>query len=210
MRLAGPAAQRALELALQTTLLAVAIAIILALVTALVGPLLIDWGSYRPFFESEASRLIGLPVSVKGEIDARLLPSPQLTLHDIEIGGTGADKARARALDIELALGPLLRGEWRANELRLTGPQVQLTLDTSGHLVAASPAIGFRPDALSIDRLSIVDGKIALTDTAGTTPMTPRSRSTSMSIRAIGPSTWRPRARSRSRPARRASKASSS
>ena len=52
-----------LELALQTTLLGLAIAIILALVAALVGPLLIDWGSHRALFETEASRLIGVPSS---------------------------------------------------------------------------------------------------------------------------------------------------
>ena len=75
-----------LELALQTTLLGLAIAIILALVAALVGPLLIDWGGYRSVFEAEASHLIGVDVRVTGAIDARLLPSPQLMLHDIEIG----------------------------------------------------------------------------------------------------------------------------
>ena len=89
---------------MQTTLLTAAIALILALVAALVGPLLVDWGTYRPLFEAQASRLVGLPVVVKGRIDARLLPSPQLTLHDIEIGG---ETIRARSLDIELALGSL-------------------------------------------------------------------------------------------------------
>ena len=79
---------------MQTTLLTAAIALILALVAALVGPLLVDWGTYRPLFEAQASRLVGLPVVVKGRIDARLLPSPQLTLHDIEIGG---ETIRARA-----------------------------------------------------------------------------------------------------------------
>jgi AsmA-like protein len=151
---------------LQTTLLGLAIAIILALVAALVGPLLIDWGSYRSAFETEATRLIGLDVRVTGVIDARLLPSPQLTLHDIEIGSAAQDKVRARALGIELALGPLLRGEWRATEMHLTGPQLNLGLDAAGHLRAPDLAIGFDPDALSIDRLSIEDGTVTLTSAA--------------------------------------------
>ena len=99
---------------MQNTLLGLAIAIILALVAALVGPLLIDWGSYRSLFEAEASRLIGVEVRVTGAIEARLLPTPSLTLHDIEIGGGGDDKIRARLLGIEFALGPLMRGEWQA------------------------------------------------------------------------------------------------
>ena len=76
----------ALELALQTTLLGLGIAVILALLAALAGPLLVDWGAHRSLFEAEASRLIGADVRVTGAIDARLLPSPRLTLHEIEIG----------------------------------------------------------------------------------------------------------------------------
>ena len=149
---------------MQTTLLGLAIAIILALVAALVGPLLVDWGSYRSVFEREATRLVGLDVRVTGAIDGRLLPSPQLRLHDIEIGRARDDKVRARSLDIEFALGPLLRGEWRASELHLVGPQLNLGLDASGRLQAPNLAIGFDPDALSIDRLSIEDGKVTLSD----------------------------------------------
>ena len=98
------------EFALQTTLLGLAIAIILALVAALVGPLLLDWGSHRTLFEAEASRLIGVNVRVMGGIDARLLPSPRLTLHDIQIGD-GSETIRARSLGVEFALGSLMRGE---------------------------------------------------------------------------------------------------
>ena len=151
---------------MQTTLLALAIAIILALLTALVGPLLIDWGGQRSLFESEASRLIGVDVRVTGEIDARLLPSPRLTLHTIEIGNSGAEKIRARALGIEFALGPLMRGEWRATELHLAGPQIKLGLDAAGRVQAPNIAVGFNPDGLTIDRLSIENGKVTLNDAA--------------------------------------------
>jgi large subunit ribosomal protein L24 len=156
----------ALEHALQNTLLALAIAIILALVTALVGPLLIDWGGHRTLFETEASRLVGLDVRVNGEIEARLLPTPSLTLHDIEIGSHSEDKIKARTLGFEFALGPLMRGEWRAAEIHLVGPQLNLGLDTSGHVLAPKLAIKFSPDTLSIDRLSIEGGQVTLTDAA--------------------------------------------
>jgi len=156
---------------LQTTLLGLAIAIILALVAALVGPLLIDWDSHRSLFEAEASRIIGVNVRVTGAIDARLLPSPQLTLHDIEIGG-GAETIRARSLGVEFALGPLMRGEWRAAEMRLAGPQVSLGLDTSGHARAPNLAVAFKLGELSVDRLSIEDGTLTLTDAASGTNLT--------------------------------------
>lgn len=151
---------------MQTTLLGLAIAIILALLAALVGPLLIDWSGYRSIFEVEASHLIGVEVRVAGGIDARLLPSPRLVLHDIEIGRTGADAIRARSLGVEFALGPLMRGEWRATELHLAGPQIGIGLDASGQVRAPNIAVAFNPDALAVERLSIEDGKVTLTDAA--------------------------------------------
>jgi large subunit ribosomal protein L24 len=151
---------------LQNTLLGLAIAIILALVAALVGPLLIDWGGHRTLFETEASRLIGLEVRVNGAIEARLLPTPSLTLHDIEIGSHSEDKIKAHALGFEFALGPLMRGEWRAAEMHLSGPQLSAGLDASGHVLAPNLAIKFSPDTLSIDRLSIEDGQVTLSDAA--------------------------------------------
>lgn len=152
---------------MQTTLLGVAIAIIVALVTALTAPFFIDWSGYRSLFETEASRLVGVNVNVKGEIDARLLPSPRITLHNIEIGDAGAaDKIHARELDIEFALAPVMRGEWRATEFHLDGPRVQLRLDSAGHLRAPKLSIGFRPDSLAIDRLAITGGKIVIADAA--------------------------------------------
>ena len=150
---------------MQTTLLGLAIAIILALVTALVGPLLIDWSNHRSLFEAEASRLIGVDVRVAGAIDARLLPSPRLTLHDIAIGD-GRDTIRARSLGVEFALGPLMRGEWRAAEMHLAGPQVSLGLDASGHVRAPNLAVAFKPGELSVDRLGIEDGTVTLTNVA--------------------------------------------
>ena len=150
---------------MQTTLLGLGIAIILALVAALVGPLLLDWGSHRTLFETEASRLIGVNVRVTGGIDARLLPSPRLTLHDIQIGD-GSETIRARSLGVEFALGSLMRGEWRAAELHVVGPQVRLGLDSSGRLQAPTLAMNFKPDELSIDRLSIEDGTVVLADAA--------------------------------------------
>jgi large subunit ribosomal protein L24 len=158
-------------LALQTTLLGLAIAIILALVAALVGPLLLDWGSHRTLFEAEASRLIGVKVRVTGDIDARLLPSPRLMLHDIQIGD-GGETIRARSLGVEFALGSLMRGEWRAAELHVVGPQVRLGLDSSGRLQAPNLAMTFKPDELSIDRLSIEDGTVVLADAASGTGLT--------------------------------------
>jgi hypothetical protein len=151
----------------QTTLLGLAIAIILALVAALVAPLVVDWNHYRAAIESEASRLTGLAVHVNGTIDAQLLPSPSITLGDVAVGDAGqAPALRAGTLKLELALGPLLRGEVQASEVRLIGPQLRLTLDRSGALDLPKLSPAFRPAALSISRFAIEDGRAVLSDAA--------------------------------------------
>ena len=68
---------------MQTTLLGLAIAFIIALLAALIGPYFIDWNQFRPQFEAEATRIIGAPVRVGGELDARLLPAPSLRLRSV-------------------------------------------------------------------------------------------------------------------------------
>lgn len=149
---------------MQTTLLTIAVAVILALVAALVGPFFIDWTTYRALFEKEATRLVGTEVHVRGAIDARLLPSPRLQLNDVTVGAN--DTFRARTLNIEFALGPLLRGEWRADEMRVTGPEIRVGIDRSGEVIAPSLMLNIDPDALSINRLNIEDGKAVLSDAA--------------------------------------------
>jgi len=151
----------------QTTLLGLAIAIILALVAALVAPLVVDWNRYRSAFENEASRLTGLSVRVKGTIDARILPTPLIKLRNVEVGAAGREpQLRAGTLELEVRLGPLLRGQLQASEADLVAPQISLGLDHSGAIDWPVPAPPLRPKELSISRLRVEDGSVILADAA--------------------------------------------
>jgi hypothetical protein len=149
----------------QNTLLGFAIVIILALVTALVAPLFIDWGRYRGEFQATAGRLTGLQVKISGPIDARLLPIPTLTLQQIEVSRPGqAGTVKAQSLGIEFALGALIRGEWRAAEVHLTGAEFALGLDAAGRLDWPAPSMGKDPESIAVERLDIRDSRAVLTD----------------------------------------------
>jgi len=151
----------------QTTLLGLAIAFIIALLAALIGPYFIDWNQFRPQFEAEAGRIIGVPVRVAGELDARLLPAPTLRLRSVTLGGNN-DPGRLRAdkLDVEFSLSSLMRGEWRATELTVNGMAVDLGLDARGRVDLPSTASGtFNLASLAIERLNLT-GRIALHDAA--------------------------------------------
>nr|WP_157331219.1 AsmA-like C-terminal region-containing protein [Bradyrhizobium cajani] len=151
----------------QTTLLGLAIAFIIALLAALIGPYFVDWNQFRPQFEAEATRIIGVSVRVAGELDARLLPAPTLRLRAVTFGGNNdLGRLRADKLDVEFSLGSLMRGEWRATELTLGGMAVDLGLDAKGRVDLPSTASGtFNLASLAIERLNLT-GRIALHDAA--------------------------------------------
>ena len=151
---------------MQTTLLGLAIAFIIALIAALIGPYFIDWNQFRPQFEAEAARVVGAPVRVGGELDARLLPTPSLRLRSVVVGGANdLGKVRADKLDVEFSLGSLMRGEWRADELTISGMSVDLGLDSEGRVELPASTGKFNLGSLAIDRLNLT-GRIALHDAA--------------------------------------------
>ncbi len=151
---------------MQTTLLGLAIAFIIALLAALIGPHFVDWNQFRPQFEAEATRIIGVPVRA-GELDARLLPTPTLRLRKVTFGGNNdLGRLRADKLDVEFSLGSLMRGEWRATELTVGGMAADLGLDAQGRVDLPSTANGsFNLASLAIERLNLT-GRIALHDAA--------------------------------------------
>ena len=151
---------------MQTTLLGLAILIIVALVSALVAPLVIDWNHYRATFEQEASRVSGVAVRIRGPIDARILPAPHVILRDVDVGPERQAWLRAQTVDIEVGLGPLVRGELEATTLRLVAPQISLGLNRAGAVDWPAALSSARPDVVSISRLEIDDGRIALSDAA--------------------------------------------
>ncbi|WP_407178944.1 AsmA family protein [Bradyrhizobium sp. STM 3562] len=149
---------------MQTTLLGFAIALILALIAALIGPYFIDWNQFRPQFEAEATQIIGAPVKVSGELQARLLPTPTLRLGSVAVGGPNdLGKVRADRLEVEFSLGDLMRGQWRANELSIGGMSLDLGLDRDGRIDWPASNGRFNWASLSIDRLNVT-GRAALHD----------------------------------------------
>ncbi|WP_315713384.1 MULTISPECIES: AsmA-like C-terminal region-containing protein [unclassified Bradyrhizobium] len=151
---------------MQTTLLGLAIAFILALLAALIGPYFVDWNQFRPQFEAEAGKIIGVPVRVAGALDARLLPTPTLRLRQVTFGGANhLGKLRADKLDVEFSLGDLMRGQWRANELTIGGMAADLGLDAKGQVDLPAASGRFDLAALAIDRLNLT-GRVALHDAA--------------------------------------------
>jgi uncharacterized protein involved in outer membrane biogenesis len=110
--------------------------LVVALFAALLAPYFIDWTDFRRDFELQASRIIGKKVVVHGEVDARILPFPSVTLNDVRVGEDGSGEAlvAAESFSMETELAPFLSGEALIYNMRIDKPKVRLKLTEDGTL----------------------------------------------------------------------------
>ncbi|MDI7863827.1 AsmA family protein [Rhizobiaceae bacterium n13] len=110
--------------------------LVVLLFAALLAPLFVDWTNFRREFEEQASRIIGKKVVVYGAVDARILPFPSVTLHDVRVGqdpdGTPLIQVAEFSMDAELA--PFLSGEALIFDMRIERPKARIRLLKDGTL----------------------------------------------------------------------------
>ncbi len=104
--------------------------IVLVIIAAFVVPGFMDWNSYKPEISERVEALTGRQLSIDGDIEISLLPSPKLRVSGARLsnveGANAADMMRLQALDLQLALGPLLSGDFQVSSLELIDPVIEL------------------------------------------------------------------------------------
>lgn len=105
---------------------------------AVLLPRLIDWQSYRPEIAAIAEQAIGLPVTIDGNIQAELFPTPQLTAGGIRVRGRDGteDIAAIRWAEARFKFSDLLKGSVTLTSLALVEPVVSLSGGLFNHLQA--------------------------------------------------------------------------
>ncbi|MBD8890546.1 AsmA-like C-terminal region-containing protein [Roseibium litorale] len=155
---------------LNSVYITIGVAIILVLVTALVGPLFVDWSMYRSTFESYAERTLGHKVTVLGDADLQLLPSPSVTFTDVRVGEAEDPLLVVSRFQMRIELPPLLKGEIRVLDMELERPHLTLGLDEAGRLdwLTAmgheSALSGVPADDVAFENVTISDGAISIID----------------------------------------------
>ncbi len=149
---------------MNSVLLSIGIAVVLALVAALVAPFFIDWGTYRSFFEERASRIVGAPVTIEGDLSVRLLPRPFAEASDIVVG----DKTgfRARGMTLQVGLTPLMSGDIDVEKARLVGPEFTIDLDRPETLARLRPSAQTPDDVFRVQEIEIVDARVRIVGAA--------------------------------------------
>ena len=133
----------------------------------LLGPFFINWTGFRSTIEEFTEQTLGHPVTVLGDADIRLLPSPRLTFSDIRVGPTEDPLIEIKSLSVVAELPPLLKGELKIRELILTEPDLRLGVDEYGQLdwfIKQEQNSAINPSLIVLDKIQINDGKINITD----------------------------------------------
>lgn len=141
--------------------------LVVALFAALLAPLFVDWTNFRRDFEDQASQLLGKKVVVNGEVSARLLPFPSVTMEDVTVGtdvdGTPLVRIARFSLDAELA--PFLSGEARIFDMRIEEPKARIRLLPDGTLDwlrGSRPSIPAR--MVVLEKVSVTGGSVEFID----------------------------------------------
>lgn len=140
--------------------------LVVALFAALVAPHFVDWTDFRRDFELQASRIIGKKVVVHGEVDARLLPFPSVTMTDVRVGEEGGEAlVTAEKFSMETELAPFLSGEALIYNMRIEKPRVKLRLTEDGTLDWVKTGTPQIPAAtVVLESVTITDGEVLFVD----------------------------------------------
>lgn len=137
----------------------------LALTAALVVPPFFHWDKFRHDFEAEAGRILGRPVTVKGDVSARLLPFPSIRFDDVEVAGSrpGEPAMTVESFSMDAELPPLMRGELLIFDMRLVRPRVSISIAEDGTVDwALRPSTPLDPRQVKIEKLTVTEGSVTV------------------------------------------------
>lgn len=172
---------------MKRALLIFAAAVALLLAALLVAPSLVDWNVYRGQIAAALGEATGRQVSIEGDLDLALLPSPRLSVRDLRIasvpGADEADFARVNALSLRVGIAELLRGRLALTRLSLSEPFIVLETTADGRaswdftvrpdapgpgIPAPDAAAPPMPLAISVNHIEITDGTLIWRPASGT------------------------------------------
>ncbi|MGY9006681.1 MAG: AsmA family protein, partial [Alphaproteobacteria bacterium] len=165
-------------------LISVGIAFLVLIAGALVVPSFVDWNAYRGEITSQVRKATGRRLVIEGHIKLAVLPALKLSVTNVRLanldGAKTADMAKLAALDVHLALWPLLEGKVVAHSVVLRGAEIELehladgrvNWDFPGLTASSNEPPNFKGegsgasggDAIRLDRMTIKGGRLTYRD----------------------------------------------
>ena len=141
--------------------------LVAALFALLLAPFFVDWTNFRSDFEDQASRILGKKVTVHGAVEARILPFPSVTLHDVTVGSDrdGSPLVSVARFSMDAELAPFLSGEARIFDMRIEEPKARIRLLSDGTLDwARGSAAEIPARTVVLERVHVSDGVVEFID----------------------------------------------
>jgi hypothetical protein len=145
---------------LRNAAIVLGILLVLILASLVIAPRLVDIDRFKGTLSAQLARRTGRAVEIRGRLSLSLLPAPGLMARDVRLanppGAAVQDMVRLRALDVKLALLPLLGGRVEVRRADLIEPEIDLERLPNG-----MPNWRFlRPSANATGALS-TDGRVS-------------------------------------------------
>lgn len=172
----------------------IGIGVVLVLLVGLVvvAPSFIDSAALKQQITSEVRNATGRDLSIDGNLEIRVFPTPALTANGVRLsnadGAAAAEMVMLKAVEVRVALMPLLSGQVQVKRIRLVSPVIHLEKFADGHTnmefqsvapsgmasapttggADAAPSTDSAKDGLNVrlDNFEIVDGQVIYRDGA--------------------------------------------
>lgn len=110
--------------------------IVVVLAAVFVVPSFIDWNAQKSRLTEEVRKVTGRELVINGDMSLELLPAPALSASEVRFanieGGTAPYMAELEALQVNIALLPLLQGQIQIKSVELVKPKILLEVLADG------------------------------------------------------------------------------
>lgn len=194
-------------------LIGVGVVLALLIGAVVVAPSFIDSAALKNEVTSQARAATGRDLNIRGNLEVRLFPTPALTANTVTLsnaqGAQDADMVSLKAVEVRVALMPLLSGQVQVERIRLVNPVVNIEKFADGRTnlefqpssksaapaAPAAPAASTKPETgvnpssdgdramdIRLDHFEIVDAQVVYRD--GTRDSVERVDDISATLRA--------------------------
>jgi len=129
--------------------------------------------SHKGVLEAAASRALGQPVRIEGDVNLAWSVTPALTLEAIRIGAgepsQGGIRAQAERVEVQLDLGALLERRIRVAHVLIQGADLDLDIGPDGLPFSARTHGDEAAPSVEIDSLQVLNSKVQIRPNKGST-----------------------------------------
>ena len=117
------------------SLIVVSLLILLILIVT-VAPSVVDWNNYKSDLTRKVESLTGRKLTIKGNIEVSIFPSPALIANNVYLsnskGATAKNMFSLESLEVRIAPGPLINGKIKVQTVLLINPVIELQRFSDG------------------------------------------------------------------------------